>query len=202
MDSSGEISRFVAQLQAGQRDAARLLWERYHRRMLGLARAKLGALPRRVADEEDVALSAFDSFCRGAEQGRFPHLEDRDDLWQLLGMITARKAVDLRQKEQRQKRGGGKVRGDSALLGSNGEGGLDGLAGDGAPPDVACAIAEQCQRLLDCLPDDSLRQVALGKLEGYSNPELAERLGCALATVGRKLERIRDIWEHLQNDQE
>jgi DNA-directed RNA polymerase specialized sigma24 family protein len=202
MDSSGEISRFVAQLQAGQRDAARLLWQRYYRRLLGLARAKLGRLPRRAANEEDVAQSAFDSFCRGAEQGRFPRLKDRDDLWQLLGMITARKAVDLRQREQRQKRGGGQVRGDSALLGPDNEDGLAGLAGDGAPPDVACAMAEECQRLLDSLPDDSLRQVALGKLEGYSNPELAERLGCSLATVGRKVEGIRDIWERLLNEEE
>jgi DNA-directed RNA polymerase specialized sigma24 family protein len=202
MDSSGDISRFVGQLKAGQRDAARPLWDAYYRRLMGLARAKLGGLPRRVTDEEDVVVSAFDSFCRGAELGRFPRLENRGDLWQVLGMITARKAVDLRQKEQRQKRGGGQVRGDSALLGSNSEGGLDGLAGDGAPPDVACAMAEECQRLLDCLPDDSLRLLALGKLEGYSNPELAERLGCALATVRRKLDRIRDIWEHLKNDQE
>jgi DNA-directed RNA polymerase specialized sigma24 family protein len=202
MDSQDDISRFMAQLQAGQRDAARLLWERYYRRLLGLARAKLGDLPRRVADEEDVALSAFDSFCRGAEQGRFPQVEDRDDLWQVLGTITARKAVDLLQHQRRQKRGGGRVRGDSALLGSQSEGGLDGLAGEAPAPDLACAVAEECQRLLDCLPDDSLRQVALGKLEGYSNPELAQRLGCSLAAVGRKLARIRHVWERLQNEQE
>src|SRR5262249_36398416 len=64
--------------------------------------------PRRAADEEDVALSALASFCRGAEQGRFPRLEDRDDLWALLVVIAARKAVDLRQREGRQKRGGGR----------------------------------------------------------------------------------------------
>ena len=46
---------------------------------------------RRAADEEDVALSAFDSFCRGAEQGRFPQLDGRDDLWHLLVVITVRK---------------------------------------------------------------------------------------------------------------
>jgi DNA-directed RNA polymerase specialized sigma24 family protein len=201
MDSQGDISRFVAELKAGQRDAARPLWQRYYHRLLGLARARLGGLPRRVADEEDVALSAFHSFCQGVERGRFPRLEDRDDLWQVLGMLTARKAANLRKHQHRLKRGGGQVRGDSALLGCDNEGGLDGLAGDGSPPDVACAMAEECQRLLDCLPDE-VRQVALGKLEGYTNPELAERLGCALATVGRKLERIRDIWEHLQNDKE
>jgi DNA-directed RNA polymerase specialized sigma24 family protein len=203
MDSEGEISRIVAELKAGQRDAARPLWEHYHRRLLGLARAELGGLPRRVTDEEDVALSAFDSFCRGAERGRFPQLEDRHDLWQVLGMITARKAADLHQHHRRKKRGGGQVRGDSALLDADAEGtGLDGLAGDGPAPDLACAVAEECQRLLDSLPDNTLRLVALGKLEGYTNPELAERLGCSLATVGRKLERIRRIWKRLKNENE
>ena len=56
-------------------------------------------MPRVAADEEDVALSAFDSFCRGAQRGRFPQLDDRDNLWRLLVVITSRKAVDLAQHE-------------------------------------------------------------------------------------------------------
>jgi hypothetical protein len=62
----------------------------------------LRATSRRVADEEDVALSAFDSFCAGAERGRFPDLKDRDNLWALLVTITARKAADLAQHNQAQ----------------------------------------------------------------------------------------------------
>ena len=54
-----------------------------------------------------MALSAFDSFCRSAEQGRFPDLADRDSLWRLLVVMTARKATHLRRDEGRQKRGGG-----------------------------------------------------------------------------------------------
>jgi DNA-directed RNA polymerase specialized sigma24 family protein len=61
-------------------------------------------------------------------------------------------------------------------------------------------VAEECQRLLDSLPDDTLRLLALGKLEGYSNAELAQPLGCSLTTVGRKLERIRHAWQRLQNE--
>jgi hypothetical protein len=64
---------------------------------------KLLGAPRGMADEEDVALSAFDSFCRGAEQGRFPQLSDRDDLWRLLFVITERKAIDLVNHEKAQK---------------------------------------------------------------------------------------------------
>src|SRR5262245_56227676 len=104
MSSSPDITLWFRQLQAGDREAAQKLWERYYRGLVTLARKKLGAMPRRAADEEDVALSAFDSFCRGAEEGRFPALEDRDDLWQVLVTITTRKAIDLVTHEGRDRR--------------------------------------------------------------------------------------------------
>src|SRR4051812_18246510 len=100
----GSVTRWLGQLRAGDAGAAGPQWERYFRRLVALARARLHSAPRRAADEEDVALSAFDSFCRGAGQGRFPHLDDRDDLWRLLVTITARKALHLRRDEGRKKR--------------------------------------------------------------------------------------------------
>ena len=118
MSMPGSVTHWVGQLKAGERDAAQQLWEAYFRRLVGLARKKLQGAKVRTADEEDVALSAFDSFCRGAEHGRFPQLGDRNDLWRLLVVITGRKAIDLIQKEGRQKRGGGALLGESALLGS------------------------------------------------------------------------------------
>ena len=102
--SSGSITNLYNRLQQGERDGVQKLWEQYFRRLVGLARTKLADVPRHGIDEEDVALSAFDSFCRGAEQGRFPQLADRDDLWQLLATITARKASDLREYLGRDKR--------------------------------------------------------------------------------------------------
>jgi DNA-directed RNA polymerase specialized sigma24 family protein len=192
MDRRSDDTHWLVQLKAGRRDAAQPLWERYYRRLVLLARARLANAPRRAADEEDVALSAFDSFCRGAEQGRFPRLDDRDDLWQVLVMITVRKAANLCEHERRQKRGGGEVRGDSALAA------VGDVVGDEPTPSFACEVAEQCRRLLDALGDDTLRAVAVGKLEGYTNPELAERLGCSLAAVERKLNRIRLIWQQMR----
>src|SRR5262245_43166917 len=107
MAPEGSVTHWLGQLQAGDPAAAQPLWQRYFRRLVGLARQRLRHAPRRAADEEDVALSAFDSFCRGAEQGKFPRLHDRDNLWRLLVALTARKAVDLIRHEDRQKRGGG-----------------------------------------------------------------------------------------------
>src|SRR5262249_14212614 len=116
MKDSGSVNAWIGALKAGDSKPAQQLWERYFQRLVGLARTKLVNMPRRVADEEDVALSAFDSFCRGAEQGRFPQLRDRNNLWPLLVVITKRKAADLVQHHYCQKQGGGKVRGESALL--------------------------------------------------------------------------------------
>jgi hypothetical protein len=89
VSSPGSVTVWLTQLRAGQADAAQHLWEGYFRRLVGLARQKLLGRPRAAADEEDVALSAFNSFCRGVDQDRFPRLADRDDLWHLLVLLAA-----------------------------------------------------------------------------------------------------------------
>jgi DNA-directed RNA polymerase specialized sigma24 family protein len=199
MPQTGSVTTWVGQLRAGNHAAAQQLWQRYFSRLVGLARGRLQGLRRGAKDEEDVALSAFDSFCRAAERGRFPRLEDRDDLWQVLMTITARKAADLRQKERRLKRGGGKVRGESALDGllgpEDGGAGIEQVVGAEPTPELAAEVADEVQRLLGLLPNDEVRSVALAKLEGYTNAEVAGRLGCAEATVERRLGLIRSLWK-------
>jgi DNA-directed RNA polymerase specialized sigma24 family protein len=197
MSPSGSITYWVQQLQAGQRQAVQRLWEAYFTRLVGLARAKLRAAPRRVADEEDVALSAFDSFCRAAEQGRFPKLEDRDDLWQLLVLIASRKALNLLTHERRQKRGGKTTQPlDEPADGDSDAGALFGeLIGREPDPALAAQVAEECERLLDVLGSEELRRVALAKLEGRTNEEVAADLGRSVGTVERKLKLIRGIWD-------
>jgi DNA-directed RNA polymerase specialized sigma24 family protein len=63
---------------------------------------------------------------------------------------------------------------------------------------LAAEVVASCRRLLDMLPTAELCQVAMWKLEGYTNEEIAHRLnggrGRSLGTVERKLERIRRIW--------
>jgi DNA-directed RNA polymerase specialized sigma24 family protein len=190
MPEDGSISRCLALVRAGDRTAAQELWSRYFRRLIGLARARLRATPRRAADEEDVALSAFDSFYRRAEAGQFPRLLDRDDLWQVLFVITVRKAIDLAEHEGRARRGGARVRSFADL--SDFE--VEAVLGPEPTPELAAQLDEQCRRLLDRLDDNALRAVARRKLEGYTNQEIAAQLGCVVQTVERKLRRIRGLW--------
>src|SRR5262245_947360 len=109
MTSEGSVTRWIDPLKEGNPDAAQQLWERYFYRLVWLARRRLGSLAPPKGDEEDVALSAFASFSRGVEAGRFPKLDDRDCLWKILVVLTARKASHLVRDEARQKRRGGRA---------------------------------------------------------------------------------------------
>jgi hypothetical protein len=164
VSSRHDITGWIDQLKGGDGDAAGKLWDAYFRRLVGLARKKLRTAPRRVADEEDVALSAFDSLCRGAREGRFTLLEDRGDLGHLLVILTARKAADLRRHQGRQKRGGGAAPLKSAADDS-GPVPLEQVIGREPTPEFAAQVADECRRLLGLLWDDELRQVALWKME-------------------------------------
>jgi DNA-directed RNA polymerase specialized sigma24 family protein len=193
----GSVSRWLGDLKAGDAAAAQPLWERYFARLVGLARAKLRGARRggAAADEEDAALSAFNSFCAGVACGRFPQLADRDDLWRLLVVITARKAGAQVQRETRQKRGGGRVVMAADIASDGVADDVIGLAlADGPTPEFAAAAAEEFERLLDALQNDELRRVALDRLEGYTNDEIADRLGCARRTVARRLDLIKRVW--------
>jgi DNA-directed RNA polymerase specialized sigma24 family protein len=196
MPSEGSVTRWLGQLREGDSAAARPLWERYFGQLVARARAALGAAPRRMADEEDLALSAFDSFCRGVEHGRFPRLDDRDDLWQVLLMLAARKTAHLIRDERRAKRGGGQVRAEADLVqGESGEEAvLAQVMGREPTPELAASVAEECRRLLDRLGDGELRSIAIWEMEGYTVEEIAARLGCSVRTVARKLAIIRDRW--------
>jgi len=198
----GSITRWLGDLKEGDQAAAQPLWERYFSRLVVVARGKLKRMRRTRADEdeEDAALSAFNSFCAGAAQGKFPKLADRDDLWRLLVVITARKAMAQAQRQGRKKRGSGRLIDEAMLFGKDFDGsdgslaGLERIAAAGPTPEFAAMMAEECQRLLDALNDDDLRQVAISRMEGYNNDEIADQLGCARRTIARRLDLIRQTW--------
>jgi DNA-directed RNA polymerase specialized sigma24 family protein len=190
MSSDKSVTRLIRMLKSGDRLAAQGLWEAYFQKLIGLARARLARASTPIADAEDVALSAFDSFYRRAERGEFPRLEDRDDLWQLLFVLTVRKAINLVRYQGRKSRGSGRLVRLSDLEGLETE-----LVLSSEPsPEFAAEMVDECRRLLELLPDATLRSVALWKMEGYSNAEIAQRLGCVEKTVERKLRAIRDVW--------
>ncbi|MCI0456011.1 MAG: ECF-type sigma factor [Gemmataceae bacterium] len=197
MPDRDSITQWLEGLKAGEQEAARRLWESYFHKLVRLVRRKLPGHARRVFDEEDVALSAFKSFCAGVAQDRFPTLGDRDNLWAVLVVLASRKARAYVVHQNRQKRGGGKVQGESGLGRSEESAtfpGLDAIAGPGPTPELAAQFAEECQRLLDGLGDDTLQAIALLKMQGHTLDEIAEQVGCTRRAVQRRLEIIRRTW--------
>jgi RNA polymerase sigma factor (sigma-70 family) len=189
------ISGWIEGAKQGDEEAIRALWNRYHPHLLRFARGKLPPNRRRVADEEDVVSLAFKSFFFAARAGRFPELKDSDGLWKLLLKMTARKAVDLKRHEGRKKR---RVLGESVLIKTRDESSSDAMsriAGSEPAPDFGALVTDECRRLLDQLGDRELENLALAKLEGLGNEEIAKRLGYSLRTVERQLQLIRKKWE-------
>jgi DNA-directed RNA polymerase specialized sigma24 family protein len=188
------VSHWLAGLKGGDSQAAAALWEHYGVRLARLARKRLRHISRRVADEDDVALSAFKSLCLGAREGRFPALADRNSLWGLLVFITAQKAADRIAYERRPKHGGGKVRGESVFVGAAGvPAGFDHFLA--AEPGAATLNiwSEEYERLLSRLNDAKLRTIAELRVRGHTVDEIAGKVGVATVTVHRKLQRIRNI---------
>ncbi len=196
-EDARSVTKWIENLGTESREEAfRRLWERYFPQLVRLAEERLRGTTRGPADGEDIALSAFQSFFRGAAAGRFPCLGNRDDLWKLLVTITVRKAQNRQRDERRHKRGGGRVVDQTALAGGElaGDEVLFEVVGSEPAPEFAAMMTEECQRLFASLADESHRVVALLKLEGHSNEEIAVSLDCGLRTVERKLEVIRKRW--------
>src|SRR5262249_33327625 len=127
----------------------------------------------------------------------FPQLSDRDNLWPLLIVIAERKVADLINRERCQKRGGGKVKGESALgrPDSSSCPGIGQVQDRQPNQELAVELAEELRPLLAVLNDEELRLVAVWKLESCSTREIAAKLGCVPRTVERKLRLIRKRWK-------
>ncbi len=189
----GSVSQWIEQVKAGEESAAARLWDRYHRRLLDVARRKLhgGQGP---ADEEDVVIDALASFFKRTTGGNFPELQDREGLWKLLVTITNRKAVNQIAHDNRQKRGAGRT------ITSLEDGGQPAASPQDAP-DYAVMVAESLAALLESLETDEFREIALAKLEGCTNEEIAERIGYSIPTVERRLRIIRtQLQEEIDRD--
>jgi DNA-directed RNA polymerase specialized sigma24 family protein len=183
----------------GQSDgvAARELWNLYFPKLVRVAQARLNGFSSPAADAEDAALSAFNSFFQGYKAGDFPEVKDRTELWQLLATITVRKVNDYRKRHYAAKRGHGHVQHESALTGDDSECNafLDQLVTTGNTPEFLAIMSETCQELLRCLEGEPiLVTIAVKKLEGFSNSEIASQLTCSERSIERKLARIRKKW--------
>lgn len=195
-----DLTVWLQRLKSGDADAPAAILEQCLPSLLRYARRKLENrdVPRRAADEEDIALSAFQSFFEGAAAGDFSKLDHTSNLRSVLYTIAIRKITALERRHGRIKAGSGKVRGDSAVGWRTDDGdyvdGFAQLADSGYTPAFVVEAAESCEALMSALPDDTLRAVAIWRMEGYTNQEIATKLDWTIRKVERKVAKIRDIW--------
>ncbi len=191
--SKHSVSRWLPALKQGNPDAVQAVFDRFFNSIVRTAGRYLGNVSRRVADEEDVAMSAFESFCFAAADHGFKKLEDREDLQQLLFAITRQKAVNLLRATSAAKRGGGKVRGESEI---------DAKPNDSIDSDFDAEDFREIEpeftffvsELFDRLSDDILRRVAALRTQGWQISEIAKELQLHERSVSRKVKLIRDSW--------
>jgi DNA-directed RNA polymerase specialized sigma24 family protein len=184
------ISEWLVAAKSGDDQAIASLWKTYFQKVINLARGRMIQMSRSVYDEEDAALSAMHSLFRGAEQGAFPELNDRDNLWKLLVVITARKVNRRIEYSTANKRGGGDM-GSCREVPDD----IQTIVDREPTADFVAEMMEDLQSRLDQLPDKSLQRVAMLTMEGHTQQQIAETLHCTERTIRRKLETIRAIWQ-------
>jgi DNA-directed RNA polymerase specialized sigma24 family protein len=199
MDVSGAegnaISVMLFKLRQGDEQAAFDLWERFFQQLLANCRLRLRPHLKAMADEEDIVLSAMKSFCLGLRNGKFPDLSGEDNLWRLLMTIVMRKIADNHQYQTRQKR-------NQAITQSLGDitpacEVSPSLMDRELSPDLAAECSDEMERLLGFLEHEDLKNIAIMKMEGFSNREIAHQYRCSLTSVERKLRTIRSIWNQM-----
>jgi RNA polymerase sigma factor (sigma-70 family) len=194
LDESHSVTRFIERLKDEDPQAAGEIWRRYFERLLPVAKARLRSFSDRAVDEEDILVSVFERFFRAARENRFARLHDRQDLWQILLMLTERTVTQQFRRSQAQKRGTGRRAATDDRAERN-YADIREIADAEPGPEFVAAFNDNLARALTRLDAESTREVALQRMEGFENREIAERLGISLSSVERKLRLIREVWQ-------
>lgn len=192
--AEGSISAAIRAL-GGERyeEAAQQLWDRYFNRLCGFARTRIYDRHRRLFDESDIASSAMYALFVGIREQKLTSVDNRDEFWQMLTLVAARRAINTAIGMDRQKRGGSRVEGESAC-GPAGIAGLVQYLDSVAGPQSWDDLYKTCDNLFGDLRDKQHRETAVLKLAGYTNEEIATRAGVTTRTIERWLGEIRKTW--------
>lgn len=193
--STGSVTRMVRGVAAGDHDAERKLFERFFEVVIHLADQKLGHLPRKIADEQDVALDVMHDALTGIREDRFRDLRNRKDLWQIVWDLINKRSTDLARNLYRQKHD---VRREMTgnQIGTGSESSNDSQLSvptdDFEDPEFI--VNETREILLASLDDPELRNIAVRKCDGMTSVEIAHELQVTTSRVDFKWKVIRAKW--------
>jgi DNA-directed RNA polymerase specialized sigma24 family protein len=201
MSSMGSVTIYLNRLSSPdcrERDeAARIIWERFSARLLGLVRRHLDNRIRRREDEHDVLQSAYAAFCLGQLSGKTSPVS-RDELWKLLVRITMCTVVNTAHRHLAARRDVRRERADGHNSPAPGSQFpremLDYVDRSRPSHEEKVVVLEEVERLLQGLPAD-LRCIVIWKLEGFTNAEIARMIGLSVRSVEFKMQAIRESME-------
>jgi RNA polymerase sigma-70 factor (ECF subfamily) len=184
------FTELMGRLRNGDAHAARTVFDRFARRLVGLAATRLPPALSAKVDPEDLIQSVFRSFFLRHADGRLDP-ENWDDLWTLLTVLTVRKCG---HKVNYFRAGRRDVRREAPpQRASDSAPDWDAAAPDPTPSEAAL-LAETLQQVLDDLRPDQ-RPIVLLRLQGYAHREISEQVGCTERTVERVLKAVRSHLE-------
>jgi RNA polymerase sigma-70 factor, ECF subfamily len=198
MSADAQFTDLLARLRAGDQQAAADLFQRYARRMIGLARRHLDGQLRRKVDPEDVMQSVFKSFFHRHAAGAFA-LENWDSLWALLVTITLRKCGHQLEHFQAACRN---LRREETLLAAADSASSWEARGSEPTPLEAALLGEVVEQLLRSQSDERERQIVMMSLQGYTPLEISTAVGRSERTVQRVLSRVQHRLERLRDQPE
>lgn len=198
------VTLWIEQVRKADEVAMRQIWQHFAGRLHEFARRKIRPNTRRAYDEQDAVQSMFHSLCQGLEEGRYPDLENRDNLWRLMLVMTGRKISKRHRYDQQLKRDNRRLLTESYFAPNPQDRDLPGLqlAAGEPTPEFLAEFSETFERLFGILETDDLKQVAMHRIEGFDDSEIAKRLECSRSTVQRRLAMIRKIWQTEMVDDE
>lgn len=200
-NGQGSVTRWITEMRQGDPDAVRRLVERYFGKLRKLSQERIQRGTPILEDGEDIAIQVLTSVCKKVEQGKYPDLQNRDDLWYLMIFIAHRMVIDRRRSRKKHSL---QTPGEEEL--SPKEQTLEGAL-ETIDNEMDSFIAEdsesdfQLLEIIDCwqemirqIKDPVAKEVAKLKLEGHSNREIAEILRIVPRTVERKSQIIEQRW--------
>jgi RNA polymerase sigma-70 factor (ECF subfamily) len=189
------FSRLMSRLRTGEADAARAVFDRFARRLIGLARRQFDERLRYKVDPEDVVQSAYKSFFLLMDNDKASPAT-WDGLWGLLTLITLRKCSDRVRYFRAERRDAAR---EAAHQAEDDLTPLFDAISREPSPDEAVVLSETVERLVRGLDEDE-RPIIEMSLQGYSTQEISEQLGRAERSVRRLRERVRMQLERMHDE--
>ena len=189
----GSITHWLSKLQAGQSEAAEPIWIRYQAKLVSIATQQLAENPDRSVDGEDLVQSSFGNVCLAVQNGKYPDIDNREDLWGLLYIATVNRVREHYRELRALKRF--HISSSQAIDPS--------ILAYLQTPFAEAQAADLLEYLLSRLdledPSHLLRQIALLYLDDHSASSIAKRLHKRKTSVLISLRLIRSIWQEYQD---